>query len=78
MASVQKVNHENHTYNIINAKSTGFAALGSMGFTIACAKTRQLRKYHRPFAYITGLFALSHIWIVERHTLKNKIIDLIA
>lgn len=74
MSTVQSINPITTQKPILNAKNTGFAALGGMCLTVASAKTKAkpLRKQHKCIGYITGALTLLHVAIIALHHSSRK------
>ena len=58
----------------ITPKSTGYAA--AAGICLAAysgfAKNRQIKKVHKPIAFMTGVAAIMHIGIIEYYNHRYK------
>ena len=56
----------------ITPKSTGWASAIALGCTAISgfSKNKSIRKLHKPFAVLTGIFTISHIAILEYY--KNN------
>ena len=71
MPSVESVNL---TYNkpILRAGNTGYMALAGMCLTTVSAitKNNSIKKYHKPFAFITAGLTLLHLGVVIHNRLE--------
>ena len=57
----------------ITPKTTGYTAAAGLGVTVisGITKNKSVRKMHKPFAFITALFTLVHIGLIEYYTIYS-------
>ncbi len=59
---------------IITPRTTGYAATVGLGLSIwsGISKRKQVRRTHKPIAYITALLTALHIGLIEYYKHKYK------
>ena len=76
MGNIQPINtiQTNTNKKIINPKNTCYAALGGMCLTTlsAIVKSKQIRKKHKPLAFITAALTLLHLGTTLIHHNEKK------
>ena len=76
MVNIQPINTIQTSTNkrILNPKNTGYAALSGMFLTTVSAmvNSKQIRKSHKPLAFITAALTLLHLGITLKHHNEKK------
>lgn len=66
--------HKIDTNRIITPKTTGYAATTTLALSLlsGVTKNRTFRKTHKPLAYLSALFTIMHIGLIEYYHQKYK------
>ncbi len=64
----------NSIQQVITPKTTGYAATAGVGISIysGISKNKNIKKFHKPLAYITTVLIALHIGLIEYYHNKFK------
>lgn len=75
MSKIQSINSINNK-PLLSANNTGYAALTGLVLTTGAAivKNKNVKKFHKPLAYLTGVLTLLHLGTIlhNRNEWKKK------
>ena len=65
----------NRIQSFITPKTTGYAAAASLVVAVASGaiKNKNIKKVHKPFAWITAALTILHIGLIEYYSHKSRI-----